>query len=577
MAGSAWTNQVVATLVVATNGNFQGIFLYSPSPGTGNLIGSWSNSSGVDPFGNTYPAGLSVGNMTGPQVQIGVLPNSGGSGITFPTNTADSVGEQMASIYSLVMNPTLSNQQLALLIQSMATNAAGADPNGWNILMTAGADDNSAPSSMQIYDEFATPYLTFLNPGGTNPQMWIGQGANGVADFITSTLNGTFLAYGTSSGGTIVQSFTSNGTIVFPTGVTKARVQCQGSGAGGQWASGPGGGSGEYAEEPTLTVTAGLTYTCTVPTGGAGGTSSSGTGKSGATAIFSQGASNLVIAHGGNLNNTNPSTGGSGSTATIHQSGGGCNSASGAGDGGGGGGGAPTSTSAGFPGHHSSGSSAGGGGAGPGAFGGNGGQGGSNPAAGSAGASPGAGGGSGGASSSGGANGGKGGNAQIIVTYTAPGSTGILASFASQSGTDSDGNGFSAGFMGPITAVHPGTSPSVAEGWQYILNGTVGTVPMGVFATVATNFIRYKMLAETSMAVFNYNLSGTMATGISLGTLATAYRPAKQQLGMLAMAEPTAPTSAGPRTVINTNGTLSANWPNGTATSLGGVCLYPLD
>ena len=68
MAGSAWTNQLLNLILLsAAQKGFSGFFVYSPAPGPGNLIGSWAAAAGVDPYGNAYPAGLSVevGNFTG--------------------------------------------------------------------------------------------------------------------------------------------------------------------------------------------------------------------------------------------------------------------------------------------------------------------------------------------------------------------------------------------------------------------------------------------------------------------------------------------------------------------------------
>jgi hypothetical protein len=68
MAGSAWTNQLLNLIILsAAQSGFSGFFVYSPAPGPGNLIGSWAAAAGTDPYGNAYPAGLSVevGNFTG--------------------------------------------------------------------------------------------------------------------------------------------------------------------------------------------------------------------------------------------------------------------------------------------------------------------------------------------------------------------------------------------------------------------------------------------------------------------------------------------------------------------------------
>lgn len=63
-----WSNQLVSLVIVAAPpGQYAGIFVYSPSPRLGTLIGSWAAQAGVDPYGNAYPQGLNVttGSITG--------------------------------------------------------------------------------------------------------------------------------------------------------------------------------------------------------------------------------------------------------------------------------------------------------------------------------------------------------------------------------------------------------------------------------------------------------------------------------------------------------------------------------
>jgi hypothetical protein len=56
-----WSNQQVSLVIITAPPNqFAGIFVYAPTPGTGNLIGSWAAQAGTDPFGNAYPQGLNV-------------------------------------------------------------------------------------------------------------------------------------------------------------------------------------------------------------------------------------------------------------------------------------------------------------------------------------------------------------------------------------------------------------------------------------------------------------------------------------------------------------------------------------
>jgi len=56
-----WSNQAVSLVVIqASPGAFTGLFVYSPSPGPGNLIASIAAGGGTDPYGNKYPAGIST-------------------------------------------------------------------------------------------------------------------------------------------------------------------------------------------------------------------------------------------------------------------------------------------------------------------------------------------------------------------------------------------------------------------------------------------------------------------------------------------------------------------------------------
>lgn len=60
MSDGSWSNQAISLIVLTEEtAGFSGIFGYSPSPGTGNLVFSVSAAQGTDPYGNTYPAGLS--------------------------------------------------------------------------------------------------------------------------------------------------------------------------------------------------------------------------------------------------------------------------------------------------------------------------------------------------------------------------------------------------------------------------------------------------------------------------------------------------------------------------------------
>jgi hypothetical protein len=69
------TPGIVFAEIVVIYGTKGAILIYSPTPGAGNLIGSWAGEAGTDQYGNPYPAGLAVGNSSGPQVEL--LPSVG--------------------------------------------------------------------------------------------------------------------------------------------------------------------------------------------------------------------------------------------------------------------------------------------------------------------------------------------------------------------------------------------------------------------------------------------------------------------------------------------------------------------
>jgi hypothetical protein len=83
----AWTNQLLNLLILsAAQSGFSGLFVYSPAPGPGNLVASFSAVAGTDrPFGNTYPAGLVIGVNTSTQLQL--ISSSGAGILNFLANT----------------------------------------------------------------------------------------------------------------------------------------------------------------------------------------------------------------------------------------------------------------------------------------------------------------------------------------------------------------------------------------------------------------------------------------------------------------------------------------------------------
>ena len=86
------SSQVVASrvIIIGTGGE---LLVYSPTAGAGNLLLSVAGSAGTDSFGNSFPAGLTVGFSTGPQVQIN--ESSGVARIVATPGNASFVGGEI--------------------------------------------------------------------------------------------------------------------------------------------------------------------------------------------------------------------------------------------------------------------------------------------------------------------------------------------------------------------------------------------------------------------------------------------------------------------------------------------------
>jgi hypothetical protein len=260
--------------------------------------------------------------------------------------------------------------------------------------------------------------------GATRTTSGFGGGGGGgeyAAEAALTVAAGTPVPYscgaaGSSGASQQVTTFTQPGTgnWTCPAGVTTVKAECWGG--GGQGAAGGGGGGGsEYAAETTLAVTPGRVYRFTVGAAGYNTRWGFGAAGNGGTTTFA-GDSVTVTAHGGAMPRSGGTAGGaagSGSTNTVHFSGGaGGTSPSYAG---GGGGAAASASGAGTAGGNGAGNTGGTGATGPAGDGGNGAN---NPGYPAAGTAPGGGGG-GGYGAAGNNAGATGGAGQITLTYTA--------------------------------------------------------------------------------------------------------------------------------------------------------------
>jgi hypothetical protein len=104
--GSGWTDQAVSLIIlIAEAGGFSGFFVYSPTPGFGNLIGSWAAAAGEDPFGNPYNAGLSIG-KPGDQLNLAVNATTGVGFLQFLISGGGYTGFSTPNISSGVLAGT---------------------------------------------------------------------------------------------------------------------------------------------------------------------------------------------------------------------------------------------------------------------------------------------------------------------------------------------------------------------------------------------------------------------------------------------------------------------------------------
>lgn len=124
----------------------EGIFFYNGTPAAGNLAGSWAAAAGVDPYGNTYMAGIAVydpstdlfAQMTSGELRLG-LP--GGAGTEPALLTATDFGLQ---------------------IQGTTTGGPGGNPDALRMQMQNGEDSQPIGSTYN-------PHLTVTDSDGQSP------------------------------------------------------------------------------------------------------------------------------------------------------------------------------------------------------------------------------------------------------------------------------------------------------------------------------------------------------------------------------------------------------------------------
>lgn len=493
--------------------NSSGLFLYSGAPSPGNLIAAIAAYAGTDSYGNPFVQGAQFG-APGTD-QISLIPNAG-----TPLLLASAISGAFAGIAQL--DTTDTNQMLGGIVGSA-------------LLGSGTTTKMSALMSSPFGTQGSCLLLTAENDGGTDTG-WAMICATSTPDdetlFITPIA--WFYPYGMvlysgSSGVTVVTKTSGSGNIAIS-------ADAQSTGKGETWGSGGGAGTssnfgaagaggGEYAQEPALAITPGGNVAYSVGAPGAGGIPGGRSSTDGAASTLT-GSAATVTANGGQkgTGTNTPGNGGTGSTNTVHNNGGNGGTTITNATGGGGGGSSAGPGGAGSNGQEGK-TKGGAGGTAP-SGGGNGGAGGNNGDIGTNGFSPGGGGGGGGTD----AEGADGGNGQVRLTYSTGNPT-VLASITSAATTDPFGTSIPAGAMlPPLVAVEPGTTET-PESWHYV--GAAGEPAFGSGwsnENASNEAVAFKLLAEENLVIIKGLAHNSTATNTApMFTLPTAYRPGTQQ------------------------------------------------
>lgn len=173
MAGNGWSNQVVSVIIIVDGTGFTGLFFYSPTIGTGNLVGSWTANAGTDPFGNPYPAGFMI--------------QTGNSRITI-----NDVGGITTETY-VTGNPTIVQ---SAFIQAAANGLGNAEVDQW--LASSARNSTNGDSAGLALQSSNTAYtrqaqaVIFYEAGSQHNYLIVGAGgATIAAGSITAVEPGT--------------------------------------------------------------------------------------------------------------------------------------------------------------------------------------------------------------------------------------------------------------------------------------------------------------------------------------------------------------------------------------------------
>lgn len=144
---SGWSSQVVIADQIIIEGSNDYLLMYNGTPALGNLIASIAAMAGTDPYGNTFPAGITVGLKSNPQLQL--TSNASFATLNFLSND---VNEGIpASINEEIINAGGVNEYLSQFFQGPALSTPGATGN-LVMLLNSQAKDASRNAQWTVYD-----------------------------------------------------------------------------------------------------------------------------------------------------------------------------------------------------------------------------------------------------------------------------------------------------------------------------------------------------------------------------------------------------------------------------------------
>jgi len=236
-----WGSNIFPLLIVTSSGGFTGLFVYSPSPGHGNLIYSVTGASGTDPYGNPFTA---TATMYGPTPAGGTGPSKVNTstspklGINFASGSATEAqaGDVNASVLAaggaaeqqlmFMGGPvnTVSADAVFIELQSSPHNAAGHAKG------LAGYQD---PSGGTVQNLMSWSVFDGVRRASSNPG---GGGVGGISGGIPIYLSDTFSRTATTVAATdltVSYNIPANDPLLYSQQNTSYRLHCWGNGSQG--------------------------------------------------------------------------------------------------------------------------------------------------------------------------------------------------------------------------------------------------------------------------------------------------------------------------------------------------------